>query len=86
MRLARRVAAGLVLGALIGFLAALLRPRSVRTAAPAAGGAAVPAVPRGPAVPPVLPDPRSPTVVTDPATRPIVLPTALPPAVTRGLA
>jgi hypothetical protein len=35
MRLARLVAAGLVLGALVGFLSALVRPRSVSGAAPA---------------------------------------------------
>ena len=71
MRLARRVAGGLVLGALIGFLYALLRPRKVRTVTERA--------------PETLPQ-ASPTVITDPTTQPLTLPLAGPHHLTGGTA
>jgi hypothetical protein len=85
MRLARRVAAGLVLGALIGFLAALLRPRNAGIAARAGGNdhswpAADPPVTTTTATEP------SPTVIKA-AADPAAVPPATPPQpVTGGIA
>jgi len=85
MRLARRVAAGLVLGAVIGFLVALLRPRGV----PAARMRPVPPPPRtttSSTGSTGSTDGPSPTVINDPATRPLVIPRPAPQSVTGGTA
>jgi hypothetical protein len=85
MRLVRRVAAGLLLGALIGFLAALLRPRRVSSTAPTRGAASPQAGP-GHRSTPAPAERMSPTVKTDPATRPLGLPVAATPPAARGTA
>jgi hypothetical protein len=73
MRLARRVATGLALGALLGFLAALLRPRGVRTS----GSAHLWAQPLAEVDRRTVADTverPSRSVISDPATRPLTLP------------
>ena len=85
MRLARRVAAGLLLGALIGFLAALLRPRSVHNAAPV-GRAGRARAGLDAAPPPERPAPSSRVVIGGPETRPLTLPASTSPRASGGTA